>query len=113
MPTPSPNEWTRIRIPIRRLDAENVGAFRKITNVELEAGKKWIVLDFSEVDFVDSSGLGAVVSLMKRLGEEGDIAVCNLSENIRGMFRLTRLDRIFPIYDTWEAALAEMHPKKG
>ncbi|EEP99103.1 Anti-sigma factor antagonist [Yersinia ruckeri ATCC 29473] len=71
-------------------------------------GAKNILLDFSRVDFIDSSCLGALVSLLKSLNGRGELAICSLNNNIHGMFKLTRMDRIFTIGTHQSETLQQM-----
>lgn len=65
-----------------------------------------LVLDFSEVSFIDSSCLGALVSLTKVLrAERGDIKIVHLNDDVRSIFQITRLDRIFEIFDDTNTAV--------
>jgi anti-sigma B factor antagonist len=59
----------------------------------------------SSVDFIDSSGLGAIVSCLKLLGPKGRLALFGLSAPVMSMFKLTRMDRIFTLCATEEQAL--------
>jgi anti-anti-sigma factor len=64
------------------------------------------VLDFGEVEFVDSSFLGLMIVLLKRVtAEGGDLRLCRLQAPLRGIFELMRLDRLFAVYDTDTAAV--------
>lgn len=66
-----------------------------------------IVLDMSGVVFIDSSCLGALVAMAKVLrGRDGDIKLSLLSEDVLSIFQITRLDRVFGIYDSVEEAIA-------
>jgi anti-sigma B factor antagonist len=82
---------------IRRLDASVALKFKEDIQAMITQGAKSILLDFSRVDFIDSSCLGALVSLLKTLNGKGELAICSLNNNIHGMFKLTRMDRIFTI----------------
>lgn len=63
------------------------------------------VLDFSGVSFIDSSCLGALVSLLKGIREAGgDFKLANLADDVRSIFQITRLERVFEIFDTVEEA---------
>lgn len=64
------------------------------------------VVDLSEVGFIDSSGLGALVGFYKqvRIGE-GDARLCGLQEGVAKIFELTRLDRVFGIHPDVDAAV--------
>lgn len=65
-----------------------------------------VVLDFSGVQFIDSACLGALVALLKRLREhKGDIKMSCLTDDVRSIFQITRLDRVFEIFDTREEAV--------
>jgi anti-sigma B factor antagonist len=57
-----------------------------------------VILDMSRVDFVDSSGLGAIVSAMKFLAPARKLELAALTPNVSKVFRLTRMDSVFPIH---------------
>lgn len=57
-----------------------------------------VILDMSQVDFVDSSGLGAIVSAMKFLAPSRKLELASLTPNVSKVFRLTRMDSVFPIH---------------
>lgn len=89
----------------KRLDAHTAVDFRKKMAEFIDNGNERIVLNLSEVNFIDSSGLGAIVSTLKKLGGKGDLAICCAQENVMGMFRLTRLERVFKMSDNEEQAV--------
>ncbi|MCV2881946.1 STAS domain-containing protein [Actibacterium sp. XHP0104] len=93
-----------ICVPDTRIDASVAIQFkdkmREITN----SAHARIVLDLSRVDFVDSSGLGAVVGAMKQLGSERRLDLAGLTPNVAKVFRLTRMDRVFRIFDDADSA---------
>lgn len=64
-----------------------------------------IVLDMASVEFVDSSGLGAIVAAMKQLKPGQKLELAALTETVSKVFRLTRMDSIFPIHDSLDAAI--------
>lgn len=82
---------------VRRLDASVAVVFKQEILSFIEQSKHGILLDFSHVDFIDSSCLGALVSILKALNGRGELALCSLNSNIQNMFKLTRMDRIFTI----------------
>jgi anti-sigma B factor antagonist len=66
-----------------------------------------IVLDLSEVTFLDSSGLGVLVKYLKRvLGAGGQIRLVVTNRAVRQVIEITRLDTVFAVYDDLDAALA-------
>ncbi len=74
---------------------------------EVEQGARLVVVDFSKSPYIDSSGLGALVSLGKRLRElGGDLRLAGLNDDLRTLFDLTRLDALFPLYATRDDAFA-------
>ncbi len=66
-----------------------------------------VILDLSQLDFIDSAGLGVLVSLVKALrARGGDMRLVGLRDPVRMIFRLTRLDRVFKIFGDRGEALA-------
>lgn len=80
---------------VRRLDASVALTFKEQVQEVIGQNNKNILLDFSHVDFIDSSCLGALVSILKSLNGKGDMVLCSLNSNIYNLFKLTRMDRIF------------------
>lgn len=66
-----------------------------------------IVLDLGQVEFIDSSGLGAIVAAMKQLGPDHRLDLAALNPNVDKVFRLTRMDSVFHIFESLEDALAQ------
>ena len=74
---------------------------------DVEQGARLVVVDFTKSPYIDSSGLGALVSLGKRLRElGGDLRLTGLNDDLRTLFDLTRLDALFPLYATRDDAFA-------
>lgn len=96
-----------LKLAAPRLTAQNAPAFREKTSQIVAEGQTRIILDLSQVEFVDSTGLGAIVGLFKQIGNRGDLAICGLNGPVLQMFKLTRMDRVFRIFaDPAEAAAA-------
>ena len=73
----------------------------------LEAGERNFLVDFERTGYIDSSGLGVLVSLSKKIREEGgQLRLANLNEDLRTLFELTKLDTLFQIADSREEALS-------
>jgi len=73
---------------------------------EAEAGARKFLVDFAKTGYIDSAGLGVLVSLAKRLRElGGDLRLANLNDDLQTLFELTKLDTLFQIADTRERAL--------
>lgn len=72
----------------------------------IEEGKKNVIVDLSNAEFVDSSFLGALVAgLKKATMMSGDLKIVGLQPPVRAMFELTRLYRIFDIFDSADEAV--------
>jgi anti-sigma B factor antagonist len=74
---------------------------------ELESGGRKFLIDFSQTGYIDSSGLGVLVSLSKKIREQGgELRLANLNEDLRTLFELTKLDTLFQISRSREEALS-------
>lgn len=80
---------------------------RKIFD-ELEAKKtKKVVLDLAAVTYIDSSGLATLIEMLRRMKRyDGRLRLCNLSEKIRSLFEITKLTKLFEMFNTEEEALS-------
>ena len=73
----------------------------------LDKGERRILIDFSQTGYIDSSGLGALVSISKRVREGGgELRLSGLNEDLRSLFELTKLDTLFAIAETPQQALS-------
>ncbi len=73
----------------------------------LEKGERRFLIDFAQTGYIDSSGLGALVALARKVREEGgDLRLSGLNEDLRSLFELTKLDTLFAISETPDQALA-------
>ncbi|MEE8147699.1 MAG: STAS domain-containing protein [Longimicrobiales bacterium] len=73
---------------------------------ELESGERKFVVDFDKTGYIDSSGLGVLVSLSKKIREQGgELRLAGLNEDLRTLFELTKLDTLFKIADSRAEAL--------
>ncbi|MCP3178004.1 MAG: STAS domain-containing protein [Desulfuromonadales bacterium] len=96
-----------IEIKEERLDAHNSSDLKAQMLNLFEEGKNDIVVDLGEVRFVDSSGLGALVSGFKNASaRNGNLKLSGLQPQVRSMFELTRLHRVFEIFPGTEEALS-------
>ena len=73
----------------------------------LDGGARKFVVDFAKTGYIDSSGLGVLVSLSKKIREQGgELCLAGLNEDLQTLFELTKLDTLFAITRTAEEALA-------
>lgn len=90
-----------------RLDANNSEELKLEMNRLFESGSKNLIIDLNDVHFIDSSGLGALVSGFKNAStHQGSIKLSALQAQVKSMFELTRLQRVFEIYQTVDEALS-------
>lgn len=87
------------------IDASSAADFKSQLVNWIQEGNNRILLDLSFVDFIDSSGLGAIISLLKRLDRKGNICLYGIGDQVMSLFKLTRMDRIFHIYSSSAEAM--------
>ena len=91
------------------LDAASVETVRAQFSAWWQAhhGLRHVVMDLAGVSFMDSSGLGALLGLLKRVAERGgDLRLAGPRANVTLVLSITRANKIFAIHDTLDAALA-------
>lgn len=90
-----------------RIDAAVAIQFKDEMRAITEGGPDHVVLDLSEVSFVDSSGLGAIVAMKKYFGTETTFELAGLTHDVAKVFQLTRMDMIFTIHDSADPFTAQ------
>jgi anti-sigma B factor antagonist len=79
-----------------QLIAGNRQQLRDAVAAEIDRGARKFVIDLVDTGYIDSAGLGALVSLSKRIREaDGSLRLTNLNEDLRTLFELTKLDTLF------------------
>jgi anti-sigma B factor antagonist len=80
------------------LDADSIAAFKKVAYDLVDQGVTRLVVDFANLTFVDSMGLGALISLLRRVRQrQGDVKVVALTDDVKTIFEITRLHRLFEV----------------
>ena len=103
--TETVNDVTIVTLRGETLDASNAKAFRADLVPVLTPGAK-LVFDMKGVRFVDSSGLGALLSCLRQVHSSGgDLKLCEMAKAVRALFELVRMNRIFEIYNSRDEAL--------
>jgi anti-sigma B factor antagonist len=93
-----------------RIAADIAPRFKAHLAEYMTRGNRAIVLDLGAVTFIDSSGLGALVSSLKTMGKDGDLVIACAQGAVASMFKLTRMDKVFRMYPTTgEAVTALSH----
>lgn len=89
--------------PVGVLDATQTAQLRTQIDDAMQSGASTVLVDFEQVSFMDSSGLGALVGAFKSLrARGGKLCVCSVNEQIRILFELTSMDRVFDIFPSQE-----------
>jgi anti-sigma B factor antagonist len=88
------------------LGADKATAFKESVTRSIEGDSLLILLDLSRVNFIDSSGLGALLSIVKRIPKSKKLLICGTTAPVTRMFMLTRLDRIFTMVPSVEDVIA-------
>lgn len=84
--------------PAGIFDVTQADAFYQQVDEALEQDSDKILIDLSEITFVDSSGLGVLVVALKKVrASEKDMYICSVNEQVRMLFELTSMDRVFEI----------------
>ena len=106
MTTQRPNGVAVVQ-PTGRIDRYTALAFKKRLGELIDSGYRWLVIDFSAVTFLDSTGLGALITGLKRAQElGGDLRLAQVPHNVRMMIELTALQYYLPRYASVDDALA-------
>ncbi|QXT40175.1 STAS domain-containing protein [Gymnodinialimonas ceratoperidinii] len=98
-----------VHIADSRLDASIAIQFKEAFR-NLTAGGGDVIFDLSEVEFLDSSGLGSIVAVYKALGRGRHMALAGLQPPVEKVMTLTRMNAVFSIFPTVDAALAAAGP---
>jgi len=89
-----------------RLDTTTSKSFEERILATIDAGEKQIVIDFSQLDYISSSGLRVLILAAKRLSSvSGKIVLCCLKDYIMQVFEIAGFSSIFSIYNSQEEAI--------
>lgn len=94
-----------VRPAAERVDLLVAGEFRTLLLKLIAVGHRRLVVDLSDVHFVDSSGLGVLVSALKTLNGDGDIRLANVQPPVGAVLEVIRLHRVFNSYPSVETAV--------
>ena len=99
------NNITVMLIDGNSLDASNAKDFKRAVAPVVAENPK-LIFDLSALQFVDSSGLGAILSCLRQLHATGGaLKLCGMNRPVRALFELVRMHRIFDIHSTREEAV--------
>lgn len=95
----------------KSLEGANSRELKKKITEYINQGNKIIVLNISNIEFMDSSGIGTLITILKLLAsQQGKIVLCEVREAILRIFTLTRLDLVFKVFPTEKEAINSLEP---
>jgi anti-sigma B factor antagonist len=92
------NAYLVVTVNEDRIDAAGAIQFKERMREVAQTPSDRVLLDLSQVAFLDSSGLGAIVGVMKLLGPDRKLDLFGLTPTVAKVFRLTRMDTVFTIH---------------
>lgn len=95
-----------IRARLARIDAGIALAFTQNMGELTKGRAERMIVDMSEVQFIDSSGLGAVVASLKQVEKGGSLELAGLTIGVKKLFSLTKMDTVFKVHASVEDGLA-------
>ncbi len=91
------------------VDLHSSPQLRDEFNALITAGTKALVINLKDVSYIDSSGLATFIEALQKMNQQGGkLFLTHLNQTVRGVFEIARLDGVFNIVDTEEAALAKL-----
>ena len=90
------------------ININNSPELRKTFEAVIKRGDKKVVVDFSAVSYIDSSGLATLIEMFQRLKKiGGSLRFSNMEQKVKNIFEITKLHKLFEIFDTQELALKD------
>jgi anti-sigma B factor antagonist len=102
----SSGDVTVVKVQAKRLDAYLAPEFKAKLVDLVQSGHERIVMDMAVLEFIDSSGLGALIAGLKARGGRGEIVLCGITPRLLSLFHLTHVDKLFHIFDNVEEAVS-------
>jgi anti-sigma B factor antagonist len=99
-----------VKVLAARLDAASSPEVKRHLAKLISSGHRQLVLDISDVEFIDFNGLSTLVFTCKRLGKYGEMAVSGARDSVMSMLKLTRLYQVFKIFPDRQEAIAALCP---
>ncbi len=95
-----------VLLPAGRLDSTNARAFETIVMDHISKGEQRMIVDFSRLNFISSSGLRVLLIAAKKLSAtQGKLVLCDMQEHIREVFMISGFDQLIPVQDSRKASM--------
>lgn len=99
----------QVLAPAGILDSTQAAQVRTQVGEALSTGARTLLIDLENITFIDSSGLGTLISVLKKVrSQDCEMAVCSASPQVKMLFELTSMDQVFRVYENraaFEAAV--------
>jgi anti-sigma B factor antagonist len=90
---------------------EGGGLLRDMIREKLEAGKKKIIMNLAEINYIDSTGLGELVGVYRQVKSQGgELKLLNLNKKVSDLLQITKLYTVFDIHSDEAQAVASFRP---
>ena len=91
---------TQVLVPSGILDSTQAAEVRAQVSEALATGARTLLIDLKNITFIDSSGLGTLISVLKKVrSQDCEMVVCSASPQVKMLFELTSMDQVFQVYE--------------
>jgi anti-sigma B factor antagonist len=97
-----------VKVEVERLDAAAAPAFKAALEQHISDKPDRAVVDVGKVAFLDSTGLGVLVAMLKMMDQPGVLAIAGAGPAVRRLLQITQLDRVFRLFDSPDQAQAAL-----
>jgi anti-anti-sigma factor len=105
----SEKDITVFTVKLKRATMSESNEFKTLLLEEVESGKKKIIVDMNECEFIDSTFLGVLVTSLKKFsGTEGEIVLVGFDSKAKSIIDITGTSKIFRIFPTVKQALSSL-----
>jgi anti-sigma B factor antagonist len=95
-----------IEIEVSEANLNNSDLFKTQVIQLLDRHEKTVIIDFNQVEYIDSSFLGALVAILKHaMGMKLDVILVGLRNDVHDLLKLIRLDKVFKIFGSYNEAI--------
>ena len=99
-----------VLLPKGRIEAPDIGEFEKPIQDRISNGDSKIIIDFGDVEAIDTAGIHSLLSIAARLViKQGKLVICGLGANISTLFSLTACDQVIEVVDSYDDAVKSFH----
>lgn len=95
-----------VLLPVDRIDSSNAAGFESIITDHISKGELRLIIDFSRLNFISSSGLRVLLIAVKKLSAtQGKLVLCGMQKHIQEVFTISGFDKLIPIRESRKASI--------